>query len=65
MTRDERIASGDSRKSLEERYHDRDDYIGKVTRAALALVEARFLLVGDLPEIIANAEKHYDWATVR
>jgi hypothetical protein len=35
-----------------------------VTRAALALVEARFLLVDDLPEIIANAEKHYDWATV-
>lgn len=65
LTRDERIASGDSRMSLEERYHDRDDYIGKLTRAALALVEARFLLVDDLPEIIANAEKHYDWASAR
>ena len=65
VTRDERIASGDSRKSIEERYHDRDDYIGKVTRAALELVEKRFLLVEDLPEIVESAERHYDWASGR
>ncbi len=64
-TRDERIATGDSRLSVEERYRDRDDYIGKVTRAALELVDKRFLLVEDLPEIIVSAETHYEWTIGR
>jgi hypothetical protein len=64
-TREERIATGDSRLSVAERYHGRDDYIGKVTRVALALVDERFLLVDDLPDIIASAGRHYEWATGR
>lgn len=64
-TRDERIASGDSRASLEERYRDENDYVGRVTRAALDLVDERLLLVDDVAEIIEAAARHYQWATER
>lgn len=63
--RETRLATGDSRLSIEERYRDLDDYVGKVTLVALALVEKRFLLVEDLPEIISRAERHYEWASGR
>ena len=64
-TRGERLASGDARRSIEERYRDKDDYLGKVTSAALQLVEQRFLLAEDIPDVIERAERHYDWATRR
>ena len=64
-TRAERMASGDSRESLEERYASKDDYLGKLTRAALALVDKRFLLAEDLPEILESGAQHYDWAVGR
>jgi len=61
-TRAERESSGDPRPSIEERYRDREHYLGKVTAAALRLVGERYLLAQDLPEIIARAVAHYDWA---
>lgn len=64
-TRAARMASGDSRQSLEERYTGKDDYLGKLTRAALELVDNRFLLAEDLPEILERATRHYDWAIAR
>lgn len=64
-TRAARMASGDSRPSLEERYAGKDDYLGKLTRAALELVDNRFLLAEDLPEILERATRHYDWAIAR
>ncbi len=62
-TRVARERSGDPRPAIDERYRDKDDYIGKVTAAALELVEERYLLADDLPEVIGRAAAHYDWAT--
>ena len=46
-TRAEREAKGDPRPSLEERYAGQADYVGKVIKAASALVKARLLLPED------------------
>ncbi len=62
-TEAERQTSGDSRLSIEERYRDKNQYLGMITQAALGLVEKRFLLAEDLPEVIGRAAAHYDWAT--
>ncbi len=55
--------TGDPRLSIAERYRDRHDYIGRITATALRLVEQRYLLVEDLPEILDRAAAHYAWAT--
>jgi hypothetical protein len=55
-TRAERLASGDSRKSLEERYRDHQGYVNAVKRAANKLVEERFLLLEDAKRFIDEAE---------
>ena len=62
-TRAERTASGDSRLSIEERYRDRFDYLGRIGEAAMKLVAEGYLLAEDVPEIMARAVRHYDWAT--
>ncbi len=59
-TRDERQASGDPRPSLEERYRSREEYVGRYTAAALELVEGRYLLAEDLPEMIAHAGRLWE-----
>ena len=59
----ERQASGDSRKSIAERYRDEYDYIGRITAAALQLVSDRYLLAEDVPDLIGRASAHYRWAT--
>ena len=61
-TRAEAEESGDPRRSIEERYRDRNDYLGRVTQAALKLVDRGYLLIADLPEILTGAGRHYDWA---
>jgi hypothetical protein len=62
-TRADREKSGDSRKSIAERYASRDEYIGRIALAALALVDERYLLADDVPGVIQRAAAHYDWAT--
>ena len=62
-TRAERTATGDPRRSVEERYRDEHDYVGRITAAALALVSDRYLLAVDLPEVVERAAAHYRWAT--
>jgi hypothetical protein len=56
-TKAERIASGDPRLSLEERYGDRDGYVRAVKTAAEKLVLDGFLLADDASTMIAQAEK--------
>src|SRR5262249_4335146 len=46
-TKAERTASGDPRPSLEERYASHDDYVARVTQAAMALKADRLLLDDD------------------
>lgn len=62
-TRAARERSGDSRKSIEERYASREDYIGRISLAAVALVEQGYLLAEDVPGVIQRAAAHYEWAT--
>jgi hypothetical protein len=56
-TRAERLASGDPRRSLEERYGDHAGYVKAVRRAAKALVSERFLLHEDAERFIQAAEE--------
>ena len=55
-TRAERLAAGDPRKSLEERYKNHADYVAAVAKAARKLEERRFLLPGDVQRYIDAAE---------
>jgi hypothetical protein len=57
VTKAEREKSGDPRLSIEERYKDHADYVRQVSRAARALVEARYLLSEDAERIIEKARK--------
>ena len=55
-SRAERIASGDPRLSLEERYTDHAGYVAAVRKAAANIVAQRFLLQKDADALIAAAE---------
>jgi hypothetical protein len=56
-TKAARRKSGDPRLSLEERYKSRDDYVRRISCAARALVEARYLLPEDAERMIAEAKE--------
>ena len=55
-TRDERLASGDPRPSLEERYPDPGAYVDAVAAAAEELAGERLLLDEDVERIVGEAE---------
>ncbi len=52
----ERIAAGDPRLSLQERYGDHAGYVAKVKSAATKAIGERFLLLEDAKRLIAEAE---------
>jgi hypothetical protein len=54
-TKAERLANGDPRKSLEERYKDHDGYVQAVTKAAKQLVHEGLLLEEDAARFISEA----------
>ncbi len=56
-TRAERIAAGDPRPSLEERYPDRTSFVAALRKAASDLVAKRHLLATDAARLIAEAER--------
>jgi hypothetical protein len=56
QTKAERLASGDSRLSLEERYQDHEGFVRAVRKAAHELVRERFLLQVDADAFISAAE---------
>jgi hypothetical protein len=56
-TKAQRLASGDPRLSLEERYHTHEGYVERVKAAAKKLVAERFLLEDDASRLVAEAEK--------
>lgn len=60
-TRAEREASGDARPSIEERYSSREHYLGLVVEAGVELIDAGYILGRDLPAIIKNAGRHWDY----
>jgi hypothetical protein len=55
-TRAERLASGDPRRSLEERYKDHAGYVKELRKAAEKLQKQRFLLAEDVERYSAEAE---------
>lgn len=55
-TKAARLAAGDQRPSLEERYADHADYVAKVTRAAQQLKDQRLLLQEDVERYVAAAQ---------
>ncbi|MGJ5816371.1 alpha/beta hydrolase domain-containing protein [Paludibaculum fermentans] len=54
-TRAERLAAGDPRPSLEERYPTHDSFVERVRTAAVQLVRDRFLLQEDADRLIREA----------
>jgi hypothetical protein len=55
-TKAERLASGDPRASLEERYGSHEKYVALVRAAAERLVRGRYLLQDDADRLIGQAE---------
>lgn len=60
-TREEARAANDPRKPISERYRDKDDYLRQLRLAADALVKDGFLLADDLPRIVENGSRQWDW----
>jgi hypothetical protein len=56
-TKAQRLASGDPRLSLEERYGTHDAYVARVKEAARRQVAERFLLQEDADRLVDQAEK--------
>lgn len=52
----------DPRTSIRERYPDRQAYLARYAAAARRLVDERYLLAEDLPELMAYAERLWDGA---
>lgn len=55
-TKEARLAAGDPRPSLEERYPDHAAYVQQVTRAAEALRDERLLLNEDVQRYVNAAQ---------
>jgi hypothetical protein len=59
-TAEERKKSGDPRVSIAERYTSREQYLTKFEEAAKKLVQQRFILQEDLPEIRQRGQQEWD-----
>jgi hypothetical protein len=53
----ERERSGDPRPSLEERYKNKEEFLGKLRAVALELQRKGYLLAEDVDKVVARAEK--------
>ena len=56
-TKQERLAAGDPRRSLEERYGNHENYVKAVEKAARQLESEGFLLTEDVKAYVAEAEQ--------
>ena len=61
-TKTDRDRAADPRLSIEERYRNRDEYVGRFAASALDLVDRGYLLADDLADLLKHAVEHYDWA---
>lgn len=59
-TKAARLATGDPRKSIEERYASKEDFLAKVEAAARALAAKGFLVQEDIEREVKNAGLRYD-----
>jgi hypothetical protein len=61
LTKEERMKSGDPRRSIEERYATKQVYLQKIDQAAHELLTAGFLLERDLPALHERAAREWDF----
>ena len=61
----ERQKAGDPRKSIAERYSDRNDYIRKYTSAVDELIKERWILQEDRSAFLQRAEQEWQEATTQ
>jgi hypothetical protein len=59
----DRKRTADPRSSIDERYHDKAEYVAQVTKSARELVDQRYLLAEDVDRIAVDAAKHWDYVT--
>ena len=59
----ERQQRGDPRKSIAERYKNREDYLSRYSHAVDELVKQRWILEEDRPALIHRGEQEWDEAT--
>ena len=62
-TRADRERTNDPRRSIDERYQSREQYLGLVSKAANDLVEKGYLLKADVPRIVEQTGTRWDYAT--
>jgi len=62
LTRADRERAHDPRMSIEERYRNRDEYVGRYAAATLDLVAKGYVLPEDVADLLKHAVEHYDWA---
>jgi len=61
-TNAERAKTGDPRRSLEERYPSKDRYMTMAKSRADALVKERYLLAGDVTQVLKRIEDQWNGA---
>ncbi len=61
LTKQERAKLGDPRRSVQERYTNKEIYLNKIDQAAHDLVTAGFLLQTDLPALHERAASEWDY----
>ena len=57
----EKKRTSDPRPSIDERYRDKDQYLGLVAKAAMELIDQGFMLAEDLAPVLRNAAHHWDY----
>jgi Alpha/beta hydrolase domain len=64
-TRTDRERTNDPRRSVEERYQSRDQYLALVSKAANDLVEKGYLMKADVARVVEQAGTRWDYVTSR
>lgn len=64
-SRAERERANDPRRSVDERYQSRDQYLSMITKAANDLATKGYLLKTDVPAIVEQASARWDYVTAR
>jgi len=60
-TKSDRTEKHDPRRSIEERYASKDDFLKEVTSSANDLVKAGYLLERDVPKVVERSSAEWDY----
>jgi hypothetical protein len=64
-TEADRVKSRDPRRSIADRYEDRDDYFARFTNALDKLIQQRWILPEDRSAMLQRGEEEWDLVTAR